>query len=65
MNAPYVAGAAVLGWFTFTADAPGLAAAAGVLFAVTLVWAVLVTLESWHVLRRFSRRTSATRMPDP
>ena len=59
MNTPSVAAAAVLGWFTYTADAPALAAVAGVLFVLTLLWAVLATLESWHVLRRFSRRTSA------
>jgi len=64
MNAPHVASAAVLGWFTFTSDAPALAAAAGVLFVLALFWAVLVSLESCHVLRRFSRRTSLGRMLD-
>jgi hypothetical protein len=56
MNAPAVAGAALLGWFAFTADAPGLAAVAGVLFALVGFWALLVIQDSWRVLRRFTRR---------
>ena len=56
MNAPCVAAAALLGWFTFTADARGLAAVAGVLFFLALFWTLLATLESWRVLRRFARR---------
>ncbi|HEX7889287.1 MAG TPA: hypothetical protein VF522_08020 [Ramlibacter sp.] len=63
MNAPAIGAAAILGWFTFTADAAALAAVAGVLFVLTLAWSVLVTLESWHVLRRFSRRTSGSPSP--
>jgi len=56
MNAPTVGIAALLGWFAFTADAPGLAAVAGILFALMLFWALLVIQDSWRVLRRFSRR---------
>jgi hypothetical protein len=56
MNAPAVGGAALLGWFAFTADAPALGAVAGVLFALVLFWALLVTLDSWRVLQRFTRR---------
>ena len=56
MNAPAVGTAVLLGWFAFTADAPALTAVAGVLFARALVWALLVTLDSWRVLRRFARR---------
>lgn len=56
MNAPAVASAVVLGWFAFTADAPALCAVAGVLFVLALYWTILVTLESWQVLRRFCRR---------
>jgi len=61
MNTPCVAGAAVLGWFTFTADATALAAVAGVLFFLASFWALLATLESWRVLRRFSRRVFPAR----
>jgi hypothetical protein len=56
MNAPAVAGAALLGWFAYTADAPGLTAVAGILFGLVLFWAILVTQDSWRVLRRFTRR---------
>lgn len=56
MNAPSVAGAAIVGWFAFTADEPALSALAGILFALALLWAALVTLDSWRVLRRFTRR---------
>jgi hypothetical protein len=59
MNAPALGGAALLGWFAFTADGAALAAVAGVLFVLILFWAVLVTLDSWRVLRRFTRRKSA------
>jgi hypothetical protein len=59
MNTPTVAAAAVLGWFAFTADAPALTAVAGVLFGLVLLWAVLVTMDSWRVLRRFTRRFPA------
>ena len=58
MNAPWVAGAAIAGWIAFTADAPALSTMAGILFGVVLLWAVLVTMESWRVLRRFARRQS-------
>lgn len=56
MNAPAVGAATLLGWFAFTADAPGLAAVAGILFALLLFWALLVIQDSWRVLRRFTRR---------
>ena len=56
MNAPAVGAAVLLGWFTFTADAPALTAVAGVLFGLVLFWAILVTQDSWRVLRRFTRR---------
>jgi hypothetical protein len=56
MNAPAVAGAALLGWLAFTADAPALATVAGVLFVLTLFWALIATENSWQVLRRFARR---------
>lgn len=56
MNAPAVALAAVLGWLSFTADAAAVAVTAGVLFVLALIWAMLVTLDSWHVLRRLCRR---------
>lgn len=59
MNTPALAGAAILGWFAFTADAPALTAVTGVLFGLVLFWAVLVTLDSWRVLRRFTRRESS------
>jgi hypothetical protein len=59
MNTPALAGAALLGWFAFTADAPALTAVAGVLFGLVLFWAVLVTLDSWRVLTRFTRRESS------
>ena len=58
MNAPWVAGAATAGWITYGADEPALRTMAGVLFALVLLWTVLVTLESWRVLRRFARRQS-------
>ena len=56
MNAPAVGAATVLGWFAFTADAPALSAVTGILFGLVLYWAVLVTMDSWRVLRRFTRR---------
>ncbi|HXD42493.1 MAG TPA: hypothetical protein VN649_18150 [Ramlibacter sp.] len=56
MNAPSVAGAAVLAWFAFTADGPGLTTVASVLFVLALYWAIIVTVDSWQVLRRFARR---------
>jgi hypothetical protein len=59
MNAPAVGAAGLLGWFAFTADAPGLTAVAGVLFGLLLFWAVLVVQDSWRVLRRFTRRFGA------
>ena len=55
MNAPVVAGAAVIGWFAFTALEPAVATIAGILFALAFLWAILVTLDSWRVLRRFTR----------
>lgn len=64
MNAPTVAACVVVGWFAFTADAPELAALAGVIFVMALCWAGLASLESWRVLRRFTRRCRApTRSP--
>lgn len=62
MNAPSLAAVAVLGWYSFTADAPALSAVAGILFGLASFWAILVTLESWQVLRRFSRRATSGRM---
>jgi hypothetical protein len=56
MNAPSVAGAALLAWFAFTADGPTLTTVAGVLCVLALFWAVIVTADSWQVLRRFARR---------
>jgi uncharacterized membrane protein YfcA len=61
MNAPSVAGAAVLAWFAFTSDSQPLIAVAGVLFALALFWVVVATADSWEVLRRFSRRFSQSR----
>lgn len=55
MNAPVVAGAATVGWFAYAADAPALVAIAGILFLLAALWAVLVTQDSWRVLRRFAR----------
>lgn len=60
MNAPSVLGAAVIGWFAFTAYEPTLQALAGVLFAMAAIWAGLVTVDSWRVLRRFVRRRAGT-----
>jgi hypothetical protein len=56
MNAPSVAGAALLAWFAYTADGPALTTVAGVLFVLALFWALIVTADSWQVLRRFARR---------
>ncbi len=61
MNAPAVAGTAILGWFAFTAEEPALATVASVLFALVLFWAVFITLDSWQLLRRFNRRKSFSR----
>jgi hypothetical protein len=58
MNAPSVAGAALLAWFAFAADGPALTTAAGVLFVLALYWAFIGTVDSWQVLRRFARRFS-------
>jgi hypothetical protein len=58
MNAPSVAGAALLAWFVFTADGPALTTVAGVLFVLVLFWAFISTVDSWQVLRRFARRFS-------
>ena len=55
MNGPAVAGALLVGWFAFAADEPALEAIAGILFAVALTWAALVTHDAWRVLRRFAR----------
>jgi hypothetical protein len=65
MNAPAVGAAALLGWFVFTADEPALRAVTGILFAMVLYWAVLVTMDSWHVLRRFTRRFPAAGASGP
>jgi hypothetical protein len=56
MNAPSVAGAALLAWFAFTADGPALTTVAGVLFVLAFFWAFTATAGSWQVLRRFARR---------
>ena len=61
MNAPTIAGAVLLGWFAFTAEGAALEAVAGILFVMVLFWAVVVTLDSWTVLRRFTRRESFSR----
>ena len=61
MNAPTLGAAAVLGWFAFTADGSALKAVSGVLFGLVLFWAVLVSLDSWRVLRRFTRRGALAR----
>jgi hypothetical protein len=55
MNAPVVAGAVIVGWFALAAEEPALVAIAGILFALALLWAVLVTHDSWRVLLRFTR----------
>lgn len=55
MNGPAVAGALLVGWFAFAADEPALEAIAGILCAVAVTWAALVTHDSWRVLRRFAR----------
>jgi hypothetical protein len=39
-------------------------ALAGVLFALATLWALLVTLDSWRVLRRFVRRGPHPRSED-
>jgi uncharacterized membrane protein YfcA len=65
MNAPWVTGAAVAGWIAFTADSSALQTMAGILFALVFLWAALVTMESWRVLRRFTRRQSAAPAPCP
>jgi hypothetical protein len=58
MNAPAVAGAALLAWFAYTADGPALTTVASVLFVLALYWALIGTADSWQVLRRFARRFS-------
>ena len=58
MSGPFVAGAAVLGWFAFTADEPALVAVSAILFVMVLYWAVVITTDSWRVLSRFTRRES-------
>lgn len=55
MNGPAVAGALMVGWFAFAADEAALEAIAGILFAMALTWAALVTHDAWRVLRRFAR----------
>lgn len=59
MNAHFVAGAAVVGWFAFTSWEPAVQALAGILFALALLWALLATLDSWRVLDRLVRRRTA------
>lgn len=59
MNAAFWAGAAVVGWFAFSADEPAVTAIAGILFGMALLWAVLATLDSRRVLSRFARRQAA------
>jgi hypothetical protein len=61
MNAPAVAGTVMVGCFAFTANEPALVAIAGILFGLALLWAALVTLDSWRVLRRFTRIHSRPR----
>jgi hypothetical protein len=57
MNAPSVGGAALLAWFAFAADGPGLTTVATVLFVLAFFWAFASTADSWQVLRRFVRRS--------
>jgi hypothetical protein len=56
MNAPSVGGAALFGWFAYTADGPALTAVASVLLVLACYWAFAATADSWQVLRRFVRR---------
>ena len=56
MNAPALAVTAIAGWWALQADEPALEALCWILFTMALLWAVLVTLESWRVLRRYARR---------
>jgi uncharacterized membrane protein YfcA len=58
MNAPSVAGAALLAWFAFTADGRALGVITGVLFVLAFFWAAIATADSWQVLRRYVRRFS-------
>jgi membrane protein YdbS with pleckstrin-like domain len=55
MNLPVVAGAVLVGWFAYAAYEPALVAIATILFVLAALWAVLVTHDSWRVLRRFTR----------
>ena len=59
MNAPWATGAAIAGWIAWTAYEPALRATAGILFGGVLLWTLLLTMESWRVLRRFARRMRA------
>jgi hypothetical protein len=61
MNAPAIAGTAMTGFFAFTAEEPALVAIAGILFGLAVLWAALVTLDSWRVLGRFTRIRSRLR----
>ena len=61
MNAPVVGGAALLVWFAWTAYEPTLRAVAGVLAFLAVSWVLLLTVDSWRVLRRFSRREGQQR----
>ena len=56
MHAPSLAAVAVLAWFAFTAEGAALTAVATILFVMALLWAIAMTTDAWHVLRRFARR---------
>lgn len=59
MNAPTLAATAVLAWVALGTYQPAVAAIAWILFALALVWSILVTMDAWRVLRRFARRAAS------
>jgi hypothetical protein len=56
MNAPSLAATAFIAWIALNTDQPAVATIAWILFALALVWSVMVTVDAWRVLRRFARR---------
>jgi hypothetical protein len=56
MNAPSLAATAFIAWIALNTDQPAVATIACILFAIALVWSVMVTVDAWRVLRRFARR---------
>jgi nitrate/nitrite transporter NarK len=56
MNAPSLAATAFIAWIALNTDQPAVATIAWILFAIALVWSVMVTVDAWRVLRRFARR---------